>query len=200
MKGEQVHVWRGDAKPTLHRPRTIEEPGRWYFPPLAAAVTGGGRLLLHLARKLVERAGGTVAYWDTDSPAVVATLDGSLVPCPGGSERDEHGRETIPALSYAQVLEQVQAALEPLNPYPVELRPYEHAYLPGTTRPDRLGMPREESGSWARVRPPGLLELEDENFDGGPSQRRQLYLSADASKAYDLYFCELPALTEPSQF
>jgi hypothetical protein len=153
--------------------------------------------MLHLARKLVERAGGIVAYWDTDSTAVVAAPDGSLIPCPGGSERDEHGREAIRPLSYTDVLN-VQARLEELNPYPAELRPYEHVFLPGGTRPDRLGMPREESGSWTRVPIPGLLELEDENFDGGPSQRRQLHLSADASKSYELYFCELPTVRAPS--
>jgi hypothetical protein len=52
---------------TIERFDPVEEPGRWFHPLLAAGVTATGRLLLHLARRLLEQTGATISTWDTDS-------------------------------------------------------------------------------------------------------------------------------------
>ena len=77
----------------------LEEPGRWYFPPLAAGVAAAGRLMLGVARLLVEQAGGTVAYRDTDSLCILSTPTGGLVECSGGRERLPDGTLAERALS-----------------------------------------------------------------------------------------------------
>ena len=68
-------VWTDTGESKTTKNSGSEEPGRWSFPPIAAAVTAGGRLLLHLTRHLWEADGSTVAYWDTDSLHLVR--DGS---------------------------------------------------------------------------------------------------------------------------
>jgi hypothetical protein len=68
----------GDEK-LVRSQGVVEEPGRWYFPPVAAAVTAAGRLLLRLIRLLVEQAGGTVVYWDTDSVCVTGLIDEQML-------------------------------------------------------------------------------------------------------------------------
>jgi len=138
----------------------VEEPGRWSMPLVAAGVTATGRLLLQLARTLVEKTGGTVCSWDTDSLCVAATPDGGLIPCPGGPYRDGRGQEAILALSFAQ-LANVQDELEQLSPYNSGLRPDPAAPL--------------------------LLALEPENFDPDSGGRLELHLHATAAKNYDLY-------------
>ena len=110
------HIHFADGRSQDEYGRDLEEPGRWYLPPLAASITAGARLMLHLARQLVHRAGGTVAYVDTDSLAIVATPTGGLIPCPGGTERDEQGRDCVRALSFEEI-EQALAPLEALNPF-----------------------------------------------------------------------------------
>jgi hypothetical protein len=72
--------------------------------------------MLTTLETLVVEVGGTWAFCDTDSMAVVATEHGGLVPCPGGPERDEHGRECVRALSRLQV-DEIVARFEALNPY-----------------------------------------------------------------------------------
>jgi hypothetical protein len=99
---------------------TIEEPGGYFFPPLAALVAGGARLMLSLLERLVTDAGGSYAFCDTDSMAVVATQAGGLIPCPGSSHRDDQGRECVRALSWAE-LDRVVARFATLNPYDHEL-------------------------------------------------------------------------------
>ena len=93
-----------------------EKPGPYYFPPVAALIASAARLMLALLETLVTQAGGTWAFCDTDSMAIVATEHGRLIPCPGGPERDERGRECVRALSWAQVDESVRR-FEALNPY-----------------------------------------------------------------------------------
>jgi hypothetical protein len=93
-----------------------EEPGEFSFPPMAASITGGARLMLALLERMVTDAGSTFAFCDTDSMAVVATENGDLVPCPGGSHRLPDGREAIQALSWEQ-LEDLRERFTALNPY-----------------------------------------------------------------------------------
>jgi hypothetical protein len=134
-----------------------EQPGRWFDPSIAAAVTATAQLLLMCARLLVERAGGTVAYWDTDSLIIVATPDGGLIRCPGGPHRLPDGDEAIPSLSYSQV-DQVRSEMELVSPYPPDVSPGQ----------------------------PTLLGIEPENFEKH-GRRRPLYLWSTASKNYDLF-------------
>lgn len=53
--------------PNVHH----ERPGRYCHPLLASLVTGGARLMLAMAEAEVTRAGGTFAFCDTDSLAIV---------------------------------------------------------------------------------------------------------------------------------
>jgi len=120
----------------------VEEPGTYFFGPLAALVTGGARLMLALLERLVGDAGGAWAMCDTDGMAVVSTRDGGLVPCPGGPERDTAGRECVRALSW----EQVDAIVERFG----ALNPYDRSIVPGSI----LSLDREnvtESGRRQRL-------------------------------------------------
>jgi hypothetical protein len=47
--------------------KTVERPAPWCFPPIAATVAAGPRLLLALLDRMVRDAGGAVVYRDTDS-------------------------------------------------------------------------------------------------------------------------------------
>lgn len=62
------------------------------------------------------RRGGIHAFCDTDSMALVATREGGFVPCPGGPERTEDGREAVRALSRDEV-DEIVARFESLKPY-----------------------------------------------------------------------------------
>jgi hypothetical protein len=93
-----------------------EKPGEFCFPPLGSAITGAGRLMLALLECLVREAGGTYAFCDTDSMAIVATELGGLIACPGGPERLPDGKPAIRALSWAKV-EEIRQRFSALNPY-----------------------------------------------------------------------------------
>ena len=81
----------------------VERQGRWYFPPIAALITAGGRLLLAMLERCVTDAGGTYLFCDTDSLCIVASARGGVVSCEGGPRR-ARGRDAIRALSRAQVV------------------------------------------------------------------------------------------------
>src|SRR5439155_19601455 len=53
---------------------------------------------------------------DTDSMAIVATKHGGIIPCPGGQERTDDGREGVTALSWKQV-DDISKQFAALNPY-----------------------------------------------------------------------------------
>jgi hypothetical protein len=111
----KIHVFSGERVFEQTSP-VIEELGRWYFPPFAALITAGGRLLLTVLECLVAKAGGNYLLCDTDSMAIVASRDGGLVPCPGGPHRLQDGHEAIKALSWSEV-EIIVEQLDRLNPY-----------------------------------------------------------------------------------
>jgi hypothetical protein len=94
----------------------LENPGRWYFPPVAALITAGGRLLLAMLERCVSDSGGSYLFCDTDSLCIVASEDGGLVPCPGGSQKRRNGKQAIKALSWKEV-EKIAAKFTALNPY-----------------------------------------------------------------------------------
>ena len=87
----------------------IENPGPWFFPPLASLITSSGRLLLAMAEACVEEKCGTYLFCDTDSLAVVASHDGGSLCIPGS--------DGVRILSWREVQAIVDrfAALNPYN-------------------------------------------------------------------------------------
>jgi hypothetical protein len=103
-------VWQFDGTRRDHVTAGGEEPGRWYFPPFAAAVPAAGRLRLHLDKILFEQEGCEVAYMDTDSLAVPTLVPGGLDPAR---------------------IEAVCERLDALNPFPRDLNPYTDTLVQG---------------------------------------------------------------------
>lgn len=117
----EVEVFSGRGSFTCESAKP-ESPGLFCFPPLAALTTAGARLMLALLEHVVEDAGGTFAFCDTDSMAIVASPEGGLVPCPRGTETLSDGSEAVRALSWEEV-DEIVARFESLNPYDAELVP-----------------------------------------------------------------------------
>jgi hypothetical protein len=86
----------------------IENPGQWFFPPLASLITAGGRLLLAMTEACVEEKQGTYLFCDTDSLAVVASKHGGPLRIPGG--------ERVRILSWKEV-QNIVDKFAVLNPY-----------------------------------------------------------------------------------
>ena len=84
-----------------------EKPGPYNFMPLAVSVAAGARLLLALLDHEVSKRGGVVAYRDTDSSTIPASLSGGELTLPSG----ERARE----LSYQEITESLQC-FSPLSP------------------------------------------------------------------------------------
>jgi hypothetical protein len=95
---------------------TPETPGPYCFPPMAACITAAARLMLATLEMLVAGAGGTWAFCDTDSMAIVATEEGGLGECLGGPHHTSDGEEAIRALSFDRV-DGIVRRFEALNPY-----------------------------------------------------------------------------------
>ncbi len=93
-----------------------EEPGPYFFPPLAALTTAAARLMLAMLERAVTDLEGSYAFCDTDSMSIVSTEAGGMIPCPGGPHRTPDGREAVLALSWAQV-QQIADRFGALNPY-----------------------------------------------------------------------------------
>jgi hypothetical protein len=105
-----------DSEPFTCRVAHPDVPGKYCFPPLAALITGGARLMLALLESCVVELDGTYAMEDTDSMAIVATEPGGKVPCPGGPHRMADGSDAVIALSWEQVNE-IAKRFSGLNPY-----------------------------------------------------------------------------------
>jgi hypothetical protein len=138
---ERVRIHGLDDAPFEQLVPRPEDPGRFAFPPIAAAITSGGRLILAVLETLVLEAGGEYAYIDTDSMFVVASRKGGLVACPGGPHLLRDERPAIRALSWEQVAG-IQRAFHALNPYdpalvPELLKLEETNYRPSTKAPVR---------------------------------------------------------------
>jgi hypothetical protein len=86
----------------------IEKPGAWFFPPLAALITSGGRLLLAMTEARVEEKNGTYLFCDTDSLAIVASRKGGLLCIPGS--------KSVRILSWAET-KTIADMFAALNPY-----------------------------------------------------------------------------------
>jgi len=120
-QGDPVTVW-GHGTAFEGTSQAPEEAGEYCFPPLAALITAGARLMLALLEREVAHQGGTIAFGDTDSAAIVATRAGGLIPCEGGAELLEDGGSAIRALSWEGV-QSIVDRFEALNPYDPDLIP-----------------------------------------------------------------------------
>jgi hypothetical protein len=74
-KEKTVNYFSGEQRGRVDS-NYVENPGAWYFPPLASLITSGGRLLLAMLEKSVQERGGGYLFCDTDSLCIV----GSVVP------------------------------------------------------------------------------------------------------------------------
>jgi hypothetical protein len=75
-----VDVYADADEPFTVRLSNPEDPGSFFFAPLAACVTGAGRLLLALLEHEVTIVRpGSYAYCDTDAKGIVASQHGGLV-------------------------------------------------------------------------------------------------------------------------
>lgn len=115
-EAQPVKVTAYGLTPLDARVRRPEEPGEFCFPPLAASITAGSRLLLALLEAEVSALGGSFIACDTDSLLIVAGGDGGLVACPGGPLRLPDGTPAVKVLSEADV-DAIVAKLNRLNPY-----------------------------------------------------------------------------------
>jgi hypothetical protein len=112
---KQLVVFSGER--TFEQPTcVVERPGRFQFPPAAALITAGGRLMLAILEHMVEELEGTYLLTDTDSMLFVASKKGGLVPCPGGPHRMANVAPAVKAITWKQV-DGICARLNRLNPY-----------------------------------------------------------------------------------
>jgi CRISPR-associated endonuclease Cas1 len=113
---KQLNVFSGEHKfeqPTL----TVERPGKFHFPPAAALITAGGRLMLALLESMIAKdLGGAYLLTDTDSMLFVASKVGGLVQCAGGPHKMPNGEAAVKAITWSQV-DGICAKLNRLNPY-----------------------------------------------------------------------------------
>jgi hypothetical protein len=94
----------------------VERPGRWQFPPAAALITAGGRLMLAILERMTKDLGGAYLLTDTDSMFFVASERGGFIPCPGGQYKLRDGTLAVKAITWKQV-DRICAKLNSLNPY-----------------------------------------------------------------------------------
>jgi hypothetical protein len=87
---------------------TIEKPGEWYFPPIAALITGGAHLFLAMLERCLTEQGGHYLFCDTDSMCIVASKAGGWVGCPN--------EPLIKALTWNDV-DKIAKRFESLNCY-----------------------------------------------------------------------------------
>ncbi|MGH3427236.1 MAG: hypothetical protein ACRDQZ_06670, partial [Mycobacteriales bacterium] len=109
-----VTVYGPDSEPFEAKTSAPEDPGPFCFPPVAASITAAARLMLALLEHQVTAAGGSYAFCDTDSLAVVATKRARPVPMGRG--------DAVRSLSYSAVRDILDRFTE-LNPYNPDLIP-----------------------------------------------------------------------------
>jgi len=112
---EEVAVY-GHDEPFNQDTRTPEDMGEFCFPPIAALVASGARLMLGVFDCLVEERGGPSVFSDTDSAAIIATKHGGLIECEGGTADETDRIPAVRALSH-QDIRNIVERLNALNPY-----------------------------------------------------------------------------------
>lgn len=105
-----VDVYVGDDGSFTNKTEHPEDAGPFCFPPIAALITSGAKLMLALLEHQVTKAGGAYVFCDTDSFAIVSTKDGGPIPCP------TDGGDTVTALSWGTV-DEIVDRFSALNPY-----------------------------------------------------------------------------------
>jgi len=111
-----VRVYGPDRGTLRSKTDHPEDPGPHCFPAIAASLTAGARLVLAMLERAVTEEGGSYAFCDTDSMAIVATPAGGEVPC-----RSRSG-PSIHALSASEV-RAVLDRFQDLNPFDRSLVP-----------------------------------------------------------------------------
>jgi hypothetical protein len=159
-----------------------ETPGRYSFPPVGALITASARLVLAMIERSVTDEGGSIAFCDTDSAAIVATEHGGLVPCPGGPHRLPDGPDAVRALSWAQV-EEIRHRFDSLKPYDPEL-----------VRNDVLEL---EDVNFASCPDCGGQGCDHCRKGVDRSRRRQLYTFVVSAKRYALFNSECSDSNRP---
>jgi hypothetical protein len=109
-KRQTVTVYGPDDVPVKAKTRSPEDPGPFCFPPVAASLTAAARLMLAMLEHMVTAAGGSYAFCDTDSMAVVYKPRGGTVRC------RTQTRNSIRALSRNELTAIVERFAD-LNPY-----------------------------------------------------------------------------------
>ena len=167
-KRAQVELWGLTGEPFTNRLATPEEAGPFCFPPLAALITAGAKLMLALLENVVTERGGSYVFCDTDSMAIVASEHELLVSCPGGSHVMDDGREAVKAFSWDEV-DGIAELFE-------RLKPYDPAKVPGRvleTEKENFdpvtGRPRELQCYAISAKRYALYNLED----GEPAIRKR---------------------------
>lgn len=112
----EVTCYGIDSEPFTCKVKHPEEAGQYCFPPLAALITGGARLMLAMLERCVIDLGGTYAMEDTDSMAIVAKRHGGRIRLPGAAQRYEPEFQGVRALSWGQVKE-ISERFAVLSPY-----------------------------------------------------------------------------------
>jgi hypothetical protein len=112
---KRLHLYSGKFE-RIDTVSEIERPGPWYFPPVAALITAGGRCLVALLERMVSDAGGAYMATDTDAMSIVSTEHGGLVPCAGGPYELPDGREAVKALSWKEA-QNIADQFNRINPY-----------------------------------------------------------------------------------
>ena len=107
-KPVRVNVFSGEAA-FPDSSDVIENPGPWFFPPLASLITSGGRLLLAMTEACVQEKRGTYLFCDTDSLAIVASKNGGPIRVPGSKGARILSRAEV------QAIVDKFAALNPYN-------------------------------------------------------------------------------------
>jgi hypothetical protein len=102
-----VKVFSGETK-FSDSSDVLENPGPWFFPPLASLITSAGRLLLAMTEACVQEKRGTYLFCDTDSLAIVSSENGGVLDIPGS--------EGVRILTWTEVQGIVDKFIQ-LNPY-----------------------------------------------------------------------------------
>ena len=111
-----------------------ERPGAFANPIIATLVTGGARLKLALLESEVAKRGGTYAFCDMDSLAII---------------RDDRCPEGIPSLPESAIAE-IVAQFDALNPYYREIVPHLlRSSIPSFLISDALPCRRNDTSSIA---------------------------------------------------
>jgi hypothetical protein len=115
----EVAAYGPDPDPIPAKTKSPEDPGPYCFPPIAATITAAARLMLALLEHAATSQGGTYAFCDTDSMAIVTSSTKDTIRCPSPD-----GTNTIHPLTPGQV----QAILDRFT----SLNPYDPTLVPGS--------------------------------------------------------------------